>query len=155
MTVRNAKLEDFHPLMQLMHQLNPDDPPPGPNQKKSFEAILDSENLTLFVGESNKSIVATCYLNVIPNLSRGGKPYAMIENVVTDHRFRNRGFGQALMLHAIESAWQSQCYKIMLLTGKKSPDVHAFYQKCGFNPHAKQAYLIRNPHMDIGLEPHT
>ncbi len=39
-------------------------------------------------------MVATCTLVVIPNLTRGGTPYALIENVVTHTDHRNKGYWQ-------------------------------------------------------------
>jgi GNAT superfamily N-acetyltransferase len=34
--------------------------------------------------------------------------------------------------HAVEAAFAANCYKVMLLTGRQRPEVHAFYESCGF-----------------------
>jgi GNAT superfamily N-acetyltransferase len=69
-------------------------------------------------------------LVVIPNLTRNGASYALIENVVT-HRdaIAKRGHAAAaLIAHAIETAWDAGCYKVMLLTGSKDPATLRFYE---------------------------
>jgi GNAT superfamily N-acetyltransferase len=95
--------------------------------------------------EENGKIISTCYLNIIPNLTRNASPYAVIENVVTDLAFRNQGFGQKLMKFALESAWKAGCYKVMLQTGSKREGTHKFYAACGFVEGEKFAFNARNP----------
>jgi len=41
----------------------------------------------LFVLEQAGAVVATTYLNVIPNLTRAARPYAVVENVVVEDHF--------------------------------------------------------------------
>jgi predicted GNAT family acetyltransferase len=76
--------------------------------------------------------VASCTLVVIPNLTRGGRPYALIENVVTRADQRNYGFGSAILKAATERAWDQNCYKVMLMTGSKNPATLNFYKSAGF-----------------------
>jgi GNAT superfamily N-acetyltransferase len=79
---------------------------------------------------------------VIPNLTRGGAPYALIENVVTDSAHRNRGYGKAILKDATEAAWRAGCYKVMLLTGSRRPAILKFYQDAGFEQN-KTGFQIR------------
>ena len=129
--------------MALMRQLNPDDRPEPENEKKTFNRILTNSDLALLVAEHTDSFVGSCYLNLIPNITRGGKPYALIENVITDKRFRNRGAGKALVDHALQMARERGCYKIMLMSGRGDDAVHSFYRRCGFDDTEKRAYILR------------
>ncbi len=108
-----------------------------------FEEILSRPWLQLLVLEIDGEVMGTTYLNVIPNLTRAGRPYAVIENVVVDENVRGKGFGRRLMESTLERAWASGCYKVMLLTGSSNPATHAFYRACGFSSDAKTAYLAR------------
>ncbi|WP_287190061.1 GNAT family N-acetyltransferase [Mesorhizobium sp.] len=83
-------------------------------------------------GWHDDQIVASCTLVVIPNLTRGGMSYALIENVVTAAFHRKRGFGRALLERAVSIAWEHGCYKVMLLTGSTEPATLAFYRGVGF-----------------------
>lgn len=94
------------------------------------------------MGVIDKTIVSTCTLVVIPNLTRGGQPYALIENVVTAADHRGRGYGRTTLQHAVSSAWDNGCYKVMLLTGSTKAETHGFYQSAGFEQN-KTGFQIR------------
>lgn len=144
--IRLANEVDLSRLMELYQHLNPDDPVLDNGRDRAvFEQILDQDGLHLFVLESAGQIVSTCYLNVIPNLTRSARPYAIIENVVTDEQMRGNGFGKRVIQHAVSKAWASGCYKVMLMTRSKEESTHAFYRSCGFSGEEKQAYIIRRP----------
>ena len=49
-------------------------------------------------------LVTSHALVVIPNLTRGRKPYALIENVVTRADHREAGFGRMVLNAAVERA---------------------------------------------------
>ncbi|MEE0157694.1 MAG: hypothetical protein UER27_10665 [Acutalibacteraceae bacterium] len=40
-------------------------------------------------------------------------------------------------------AAENGCYKVMLLTGSKQESTLRFYERCGFDRHAKTAFLRR------------
>lgn len=141
---REARPDDLPAILRLYRQLHPADPDPagGP---EVFQQILRSPGLHLFVLEVDDSVVATAYLNVIPNLTRGAGPYAVIENVVVDESLRGRGLGKDVMAGTLAAAWAAGCYKVMLLTGSRSPATHAFYRSCGLSGDEKTAYAARRP----------
>ena len=144
--IRIAVERDFEGIMNLLRQLNPEDPAITDGRDKiTFAQIIKEPSLRILVLEENGKIISTCYLNIIPNLTRNASPYAMIENVVTDLAFRNQGFGQKLMKFALESAWKAGCYKVMLQTGSKRESTHKFYVSCGFAEGEKFAFNARNP----------
>ena len=140
--IRIAEARDFNGIMDLLHELNPDDPVIENGRDKAvFDATLRNPNLRLFVNVENEKVISTCYLNIIPNLTRNASPYAVIENVVTNAAYRNRGYGKAVILFALDYAWQAGCYKVMLQTGRKEESTHRFYRSCGFNAIEKTAYI--------------
>ncbi|MGX1618200.1 N-acetyltransferase family protein [Micromonospora chalcea] len=141
---RTARPDDFTSVIRLYRQLNPDDPHLGDgSDERAFARILATEGLHLFVLELDGAVVATTYLNVIPNLSRSASPYAVVENVVVDESRRGAGLGRQIMAGTLRAAWDAGCYKAMLMTGSRSPATHAFYLACGFSGDAKTAYLAR------------
>jgi len=141
---REAEPADFADLLRLYRQLQPEDPVLLDGSDAAvFAQILSSPGLHLFVLEAGGAVVATTYLNVIPNLTRSASPYAVIENVVVDEAQRGTGMGKKIMAATLQAAWDAGCYKAMLQTGSRKPATHAFYRACGFSPHAKIAYLTR------------
>ncbi|MET7950267.1 hypothetical protein [Micromonospora sp. NPDC005324] len=86
---RAARPDDFTQIIRLYRQLNPDDPVlEDGSDVDAFQRILGSPGLRLFVLDLDGIVVATTYLNVIPNLSRSASPYAVIENVVVEESRR-------------------------------------------------------------------
>ena len=145
--IRDANLEDFAALMQLYQELHPADPSFNENSAREvFQQILAASGLHIFLlVNTTGELIASCYLNVIPNLTRGARPYAIIENVITAEAKRGQGHGKAIMAHALAQAWQAGCYKVMLQTGSRKPATHAFYQACGFSGTDKHGYVAWQP----------
>lgn len=144
MDVREAAEHDYEAVMRLLSQLNPADPQPERSVGESvYTRIIDSDYLTLVVAEMDSRVVGTCYLNVIPNLTRTAAPYALVENVVTDEDHRGRGVGKAVVSYAVSLAWAAGCYKVMLMTGRGSEAVFRFYRECGFSGEEKRAFIQR------------
>ena len=90
------------------------------------EALLATRASELMGGERGEArLVASCSINLVANLTRGCRPFALIENVVTHSEHRGRGYGQALLAHAQAFAWGQGCYKVMLMTGRKDEAAEA------------------------------
>ncbi len=106
---------------------------------KAFKRFDGSE---IFIGRLERVMVTSCALVVIPNLTRLGKPYGLIENVVTHANHRKRGYGRAMLQAAVAAAWAAGCYKVMLLAGSKSPAILRFYKSAGFSK-SKTGFQIR------------
>jgi ribosomal protein S18 acetylase RimI-like enzyme len=144
MIIRKAEKRDYAAIMALYQQLQPDDPVVEERKGRPvFENIIESGNNFLLIAETDNSVVSSCYLNIIPNLTRNVHPYAVIENVITDQYYRNRGIGKAIMRHAIKQAWEAGCYKVMLLTGRKEESTLEFYRSCGLESGLKMAFIAK------------
>ncbi len=132
-TLRAAQTSDLPDLLKLYQALNPSDPVlTAQEASTTFAAMLAQPGLTVFLATDNGEAVATATLLIIPNLTRAARSYAFIENVVTLETLRGRGYGRAVVRHAVEAAFAANCYKVMLLTGRQRPEIHAFYESCGF-----------------------
>ena len=141
--IRTVEQADLPALLELYRDLNPSDPPLALADATSiWRQISNYAGCTIFVGVREKSLVTSCTLVVVPNLTRGGLPYGLIENVVTSARFRRQGHGAAVLKHAFAEAWKQRCYKIMLLTGSKNPATLKFYTDVGFEQN-KTGFQIR------------
>ncbi|MDD2942136.1 MAG: GNAT family N-acetyltransferase [bacterium] len=143
--VRIANESDASQLMKLYRELNPDDPViPLATFTEHLKSIVTSKNNIVFVLEVGGNLVSSCYLNVIPNLSRNLASYATLENVVTHEPFRRRSYGTTVVKYALDTAWARGCYKVMLQTGSKNQSKHLFYQKCGFKQGEKLGFIAKN-----------
>lgn len=107
----------------------------------AWQEILDDPRMHFFILLIDANPVSTCVLDIIPNLTRGARPYGLVENVVTHRDFRNLGYGTALLGHALDVAWKAGCYKVMLLTGRTDPAVFRLYEKAGFQRGIKEGLI--------------
>jgi ribosomal protein S18 acetylase RimI-like enzyme len=138
--IRDLGVDDVDALVALYQHLNAGDAPPSTESVRAVFAHPGLRHFGLFDGAQ---LVASCNLAVIPNLTRGGASYGVIENVVTHADHRGQGHGQAVIRHAIEQAWAMDAYKVVLTTSRKDPAVWAFYERCGFDSGDKRAFVIR------------
>ncbi len=144
--VRRAGLDDLDALIELYAQLNAErNVAPRERLAAILADIVASDAFDVLVGTQDDRVVATCYLNVIPNLTRGGASYAVIENVVVDAALRGTGLGRQVMQFALDEAWRRGCYKVLLQTGSRDPRVHRFYAACGFSASEKTGFVVRRP----------
>jgi GNAT superfamily N-acetyltransferase len=133
LVIRPAEKADLPALQDLYRHLLPEDQRcPDGKAAGILESLRSFEGSAVLIGLLGSDIVASCTVIVIPNLTRGGTPYALIENVVTDTGYRNRGLGKAILKAALDRAWAAGCYKAMLMTGSKKPSTLAFYEAAGF-----------------------
>jgi GNAT superfamily N-acetyltransferase len=141
--IRHALPADLPQLLALYRHLDPQDKSPALDlaaQRLAELQLLGGS--AVLIGLAETSVVASCTLIVIPNLTRGGRAYGLIENVVTDAAFRGRGYGKQMLQAAVAAAWQADCYKVMLMTGSKKPSTLAFYASAGFEQN-KTGFQIR------------
>jgi GNAT superfamily N-acetyltransferase len=132
-SIRAARASDLEGLLKLYPHLNPADEEISLDLAASrLDQIKQLPGSAVLLGLLGDDLVASCTLIVIPNLTRGGKPYALIENVVTNALHRGRGYGTSILRAAVEAAWKAGCYKVMLMTGSKQPSTLKFYENAGF-----------------------
>jgi ribosomal protein S18 acetylase RimI-like enzyme len=138
--IRDLGVGDVDALVALYEHLNAGDAPPS---QEAVSAVFAHPGLRHFGRFDGAQLIASCNLAVIPNLTRGGRSYGVIENVVTHAAYRGRGHGQAVVRHAVQQAWTAGAYKVVLTTSRKDPAVWAFYERCGFDSGDKRAFVIR------------
>lgn len=143
--VRIVRPDELERLLDLYRHLNPDDPDiKGQKQiEEIWQEICADPNTFCFAIEENGLLVSSCTLTIIKNLTRGGRSYGLIENVVTHSSYRKRGYGSAILEKALETAKSNGCYKVMLMTGRKEESTLNFYEKAGFKRGLKTAFIIK------------
>ena len=116
-----------------------------PEMSKHLEevwlSIIKDKNHHIIVNEINGKIVSSCVCVIIPNLTRNIRPYALIENAVTNDEYRGKGYATECLNYAKKIAIKNNCYKMMLLTGTKSENTLAFYKNAGYNSDDKIAFI--------------
>jgi GNAT superfamily N-acetyltransferase len=143
LAIRSLQGQDLDALLALYADLHADDDPaPRDALEAVWHSILRDPGRIYIGGFVGPELVSSCNAVIVPNLTRGVRPYAVIEQVVTHHEHRRRGFGAQTMRHLIERCWERRCYKLMLTSGVQRDEAHQFYDALGFDRSGKQAFVI-------------
>lgn len=137
--VYESELDDLLKLYLYLHEESV--PEMTEHLKHTWDTIIHDKNHHIIVNEVNDKIVSSCICVIIPNLTRNIRPYAFIENVVTNEDYRGKGYATACLNYAKDIAVQENCYKMMLLTGSKSDATLNFYSNAGYNNLDKTAFI--------------
>lgn len=140
--IREINENDYEGLMPLYLHLHETEIPPFDAARSIWEKILSDENYHIIVAEENGVIVSSCTVVIMPNLTRGVRPYARVENVVTLPDYRGKGLATACLARAKEIAVQAGCYNIALLTGSKNESTLKFYENAGYDRSAKTGFTM-------------
>lgn len=140
--VREAVKEDLYELLNLYLFLHEKDIPENSSRlENTWNTIIEDENHHIIVNEINGKILSSCVCVIISNLTRDVRPYAFIENVVTNEEYRGKGYATECLDYAKEIAIKNNCYKMMLLTGTKKESTLNFYKNAGYNSEDKTAFI--------------
>ena len=142
---RPVRAAELSSLLDLYQHLNSDEPPLPAEDilNEVWNNYLTDPKIQCVVGEIEGRLVASCTLVIIPNLTRGARPYGLIENVVTRLEYRQQGIGTRLLQYALQLAWEQRCYKVMLLTGSKREETLRFYERAGFRRGLKTGFVAK------------
>ncbi|THD75546.1 MAG: GNAT family N-acetyltransferase [Bradyrhizobium sp.] len=146
MSARPAQISDLERLLDLFRvsEVSSIAQPPERAQRIWAE-MLARQDVAVFVSDAGAGIAATCMLITAPNLLRGGRGHAFLENVVTRPEYRGQGHGRAVVCAALAEAWARDCHHVLLQSGRKDGRVHRFYESCGFEPGVRTGYVAKRP----------
>ncbi len=142
--IKTAGKDDLHDVLKLYSQLHPDEDYSIPDHyADTWLQIIKDPKISCLIAYSDEQPVSSCTVSVIPNITRSQRPFAVIENVVTDQAFRRQGYARSIIIKAVELAREQNCYKVMLLSSSEREDAHRFYEKIGFDGNSKKGYQMR------------
>lgn len=141
--IREINDSDYSQLMELYLHLHETDIPDYSTAAETWEHIFADKNYHIIVAEENGKLVSSCTVVIVPNLTRGVRPYARVENVVTHADYRRRGLATACLNRAKEIAAAAGCYNIALLTGSKDESTLRFYESAGYKRTEKTGFIQR------------
>jgi len=142
--VRLATEQDLPRILELYNELIGGQYYLAPDKAQSvFAEIVSMLGHELLVAEEDGMVVGSMVLLIVPNLSHGARPWAIVENLIVDGRYRRRGIGRLLMEYALARAGEASCCRVQLLSSKKRREAHRLYRSLGFKAwaHGFRFYL--------------
>lgn len=135
--VRRARPADGEALVRLLSQLHPTYPPDPAAADEVIEAASQDPCRALLVATVDDEAVGTADLVMVPNMTHGGRPWAVVENVVIDEPWRGQGIGRALMDEIDVLTRAAGCYMVQLVSLDHRHGAHAFYTSIGYASNAR------------------
>jgi ribosomal protein S18 acetylase RimI-like enzyme len=140
--IREAQKDDLEGVLRLYALLKRDSREiTAKDAQYVWETIRSRPGQHVIVGREDGSVVCTCMIIIVPNLTHDLRPFAVIENMITSECHRGRGYATKVLAYAKEIAQRERCYKIMLMTGAKDEAVFGFYERAGYNRLDKTAFI--------------
>ncbi len=138
LTYRKAAINDLNAIVNLLleDELGQTRESKKPELNQSyvdpFCRIDIDPNQYLMVVESDKEIVATCHLTIMPSLTFTGSTRMQIEAVRVAEKHRGQKIGEWMMNAAISYGKSKEVTILQLTTNKRRPRAKNFYEKIGF-----------------------
>jgi hypothetical protein len=77
-----AKKEHLSMILELYKQLIPEENPINTNIANNIWEKIENNDVKYFVAIENNKIISSCYLAIIPNLTRNGKSNGFIDKYI-------------------------------------------------------------------------
>lgn len=152
LTARKAVLNDLPVIVNLLveDELGQTREKVGdevdPRYISAFERIdADSNQYLMVVENTEKQIIATCHLTIMPSLTFIGSTRMQIEAVRVSSLYRGQKIGEWMMNTAFEWGKTKQVSIVQLTTNKLRPRAKQFYEYLGFEAsHEGMKYYMQN-----------
>lgn len=141
--VRPLAAADYEDAIQLYKELHRRTPVAEQRfGEERFLEIIQHPGTAIWGAEMDERIVSMATLHILPNMTYSGRPYCLVENVITMRSVQRKGLARDVMNKVLQTAWSAGAYKVMLLTGKSNGS-KGFYEKLGFSSDEKFGMTIR------------
>lgn len=94
---------------------------------------VDAKGIRISVTE-NGIEVGRAYLYLMQN-DLHNQPFGLMEDVYVEEAYRGKGIGSKLVNKLIETARESNCYKLIATSRTSRAKVHELYERLGFCQH--------------------
>ena len=123
MEIRDLQEEELPQLLALYRHLHPDGwLEEGEAARDIWKTIQALPGYHILVAVEGGEVLSSCTLLIVPNLTHGGRPYGVVENVVTHLSHRGKAAGpRAGLLQADADDRQQTGIHLAVLPGGRLP----------------------------------
>lgn len=144
--IRPAEFMDLNAILRLYAELRPHDPIfLRTAAEEAWMSILSSSDVLIIVAEVNSEVVSTAMIVFFSTLAQQGRPFGVVEHVITTQKYRRCGIGKEVMNFLLKAARERNSYKVTLLSEVKNNNAHQFYESLGFKGDLERGYKIHMP----------
>lgn len=105
-----------------------------------FKKVCDNGTHVLLSAIGNKKLIGSVMGVICEELYGNCKPFMVLENMIVDDEYRNKGVGRALIVELEKIAINKCCTQIILVTEVDRIDACQFYESVGYSPTKNKGY---------------
>lgn len=110
-------------------------------RSERIQQIADDVNSLLLLAEVGATIAGTSFVTFGLDPMHGERPFAVVENLIVDPRYRRQGIARALFKALDDAVVARNATKLMLLSGVERVEAHQFFEELGFSGVRKRAFV--------------
>ena len=137
LTIRPAGQDDLDAMVSLLRALfaiEEDFTPDPRRQRQGLSCFLEGggQHRCILVAEVGGRVVAMATVQILISTAQGG-PVGLVEDVVVQEEYRNRGVGRQLMNALVDWAGARGLTRLQLLADHRNRPALNFYRKMGWD----------------------
>ena len=139
MIIREMAAADIPQLAELYKQFWNEDSCVKTMRQK-FDQYQKEGSHILLCAIENKQLVGSVMGVICGELYGDCRPFLVLENMIIDKKYRNRGIGTELIAEMEKRASQRNCTQIILVTESDRVDACKFYESVGYKPETHRGF---------------
>lgn len=139
MIIREMVEEDIPELAQLYRQFW--------NEESCVETMCNqftkfqkNNSHILISAVRNNKLIGSVMGVICEEMYGDCRPFLVLENMIVDKNYRDKGVGKALISKLEEIAAERNCTQVILVTESNRIDACKFYESAGYNPETHKAF---------------
>lgn len=139
MIIREMVTEDIPKVAQLYKQFWGEDSCIE-TMYKQFKKICGNGTHILLSAVENERLIGSVMGVICEELYGNCEPFMVLENMIVDQKYRNKGVGKALIAEIEKIAAEKNCTQIILVTEANRINACKFYESVGYSPYTHKGF---------------
>jgi GNAT superfamily N-acetyltransferase len=132
MQIREMIAEDISQLEQLYRQFWGEESCVEA-MNKQFHKLQERDSHIIISAIDNNKLIGSVMGVVCEELYGDCKPFLVLENMIVDKNYRNKGVGKALISELEKMATKRGCTQVIFVTERNRVDAIKFYESVGYS----------------------
>lgn len=139
MIIREMFAEDIPELARLYKQFWNEESCVETMYEQFIKFQKNSSHILISAIENNK-LIGSVMGAICEEFYGDCKPFLVLENMIVDKDYRNKGVGKELVSKLEEIATKRNCTQVILVTETNRIDACKFYESAGYSPESHKGF---------------
>lgn len=139
MIIREMTADDIPELAQLYRQFWNEESCEETMHKQFNKFQKNNSHILISAVEDNELIGSVMGI-ICEELYGDCRPFLILENMIVDENYRNKGVGKALISELEKIAAKRNCTQVILVTESNRTSACKFYESAGYDPETHKGF---------------